>query len=113
MITNSSGFSFSDAPLNTNATFGKTMMVVDQAPYYDYVDGKRNADPSGTRYTVVLPEKKFKRIGVKVEGGTPLDDAVIEKTPRVVFNNLVAKFYSINDVVGLTIKADSIKVVQS
>lgn len=112
-MTNLTGFNLQDLLIDEGKAFGKTKVVVDQSPLYSYTNGSRNNEPIGTKFTVVLPERKFAKITVKVEGVDPLPDEMIEKTPRVIFTNLTAKIYAIDENVGLTVKADAIKVVQS
>jgi len=50
-------------------SLGDKLLLVDVAPTYEYNREKRRTDTvTGYRYTIVMPEKAFEKIGVKIEG---------------------------------------------
>lgn len=45
-----------------------TALAVDATPYYNYVNGKPEDTPAGIRIDAALPNNKFEKITVKMEG---------------------------------------------
>ncbi len=53
--------------------FGKDMLLVETAPYYEYIDKVRSNNILGYKYTVVLPQRGFEKLDVKISGNKLLD----------------------------------------
>ena len=55
------------------ACLGSIMLANDVSPYYEFKDGKRTNTILGYRYTVLLPERGYESLSVKVPGPKTLD----------------------------------------
>lgn len=49
-------------------SLGEKLWLVDVAPAYAYVDGKRSDKITGYRYSVALPERGLDKIDVRIDG---------------------------------------------
>lgn len=74
------------ARLSTKATCGNSFILTEVKPYYAYADGQRVGDPIGYTYTVILPEKKFEKLKVKIEGTCQIESP--EDSVAVIFTDL-------------------------
>lgn len=54
-------------------TVGKTLLLVDVFPVYHYKNGKQTEEIEGYRYMLVLPDKNFQKIGVKILGSQQMN----------------------------------------
>lgn len=75
-------------------SLGTKFLLVGVAPVNEYKDGTRTNNVSGYRYTVVLPDKKMEKIGVKIEGAKLMDEP--EGYVEVSFRDLEIYFYFSN-----------------
>ena len=78
----------------SNESLGKRLWLVDVLPVYEYKNNERTDKVCGYKYTVVLPDKNFERIGIKVEGKKLLEKP--EGYAEVVFDNLELFIYWMN-----------------
>lgn len=95
-------------------TLGKEMILVSQNPYFDYEDGKRTDRISGYKYEVVLPEKSFEKVSIKIESLEPaFSDSEIQGNIRVAFDGLKVKLYQDfrTNQVKLTCQAQKIRKI--
>ena len=97
-------------------SLGKTMLLADISPSYEYKDGERTDKLEGYRYSVVLPAHKMEKISVKVLNKAPLID--IDKgeeipigTPVEFANLEVGSYFSKTQGVCITAKADNVAFV--
>ena len=96
--------------LNSNC-LGKTMLLVDVTPYYAYSEGQRTNQIEGHRYTVVLPELGFEKLGIKVEGEKLIDKP--EDAVPVAFEGLVLSIYGRAGNFDVAAKASNIKLLKT
>lgn len=62
-----------DIVIDAQATLGKTPILTEIRPIFEYKDGRKISDsPSGFRY-VVASEHNLEKVGVKIEGNQQLD----------------------------------------
>ena len=54
-------------------TVGKTLLLVDVLPVYHYEKGEKTEIVEGYRYMLILPEKNFQKIGVKILGDKQME----------------------------------------
>lgn len=104
-----------DLKIDPNS-LGKTMLLADIAPAFEYKNGERTDKIDGYRYSVVLPVHKMEEIGVKVLGKTPLIDIEKEDIPigtPVQFTNLEVGSYFSKGQINITAKAESISFANS
>lgn len=72
-------------------SLGREFLLVDVLPAYEYANGQRTEKIVGYRYTVVLPERRFEKINVRVDGGKRMDKP--KDFARVEFQNLEVFIY--------------------
>ncbi|EOO11490.1 hypothetical protein [Bacillus cereus] len=98
-------------------TLGESLLLVDVKPAYERIE-KENGGFERTNkishyvYTVVCLERKFEKLGIKVDQPQPLfnDDEVPDNT-YVEFENLVVTPYVSNGWIQISAKADRCVVV--
>ena len=78
----------------SNESLGRKLWLVDVLPVYEYKNNERTDKVCGYKYTVVMPEKNFDRIGIKVEGRKLLDKP--DGYAEVVFDGLELFIYWMN-----------------
>lgn len=81
--------------IDTNC-LGSTQFLTSVRPYYAYTDGVKTKDVMGYRYTVVLPEKQFASLDVKILGEQQVVLADENYIP-VQFTDLTVKLYYDNN----------------
>ncbi len=86
-----------------NSTLGSNLKVVETKPIYEYADGKRTTNISGYKYTVVMPERGYDRIEVKIDGSLQLE--VVGNPIDVTFDGLELYIYWYNGSYTLGAKA--------
>ncbi len=72
--------------IDTSA-LGNTMMLIGVSSYYKYQDNIKTDQVLGYKYSVILPEKSFEQMDVKIEGKKLLDCKAGESF-RVRFTDL-------------------------
>ena len=78
----------------SNESLGRKLWLVDVLPVYEYKNNERTDKVCGYKYTVVMPDKNFDRIGIKVEGRKLLDKP--DGYAEVVFDSLELFIYWMN-----------------
>lgn len=78
----------------SNESLGRKLWLVDVLPMYEYKNNERTDKVCGYKYTVVMPEKNFDRIGIKVEGRKLLDKP--DGYAEVIFTDLELFIYWMN-----------------
>ena len=95
------------------ACLGKTMYLASVDPYYKYDAQKQKTNEiAGYRYDVVLAEKEFEKLTVKIPGGQQIEAKVGEMT-AVAFDGLEIKVYVIGGDLKLSATAKKITRVKS
>ncbi len=89
-------------------TLGRKQLLVEVLPIYLYDGGKRSETITGYRYTVVLPDCEFEKIGIKIDGDQQLEKPI--DTMEVAFENLELYIYWYNGTYQLGARATAIKV---
>lgn len=56
------------AKLNTRATCGDSFLLTEVNPVYNYIDGKRSGNPVAYNYTVILPQRKYEQLRIRIDG---------------------------------------------
>lgn len=54
-------------------SIGKSQLLVDVLPVYRYENGKKTGEIEGYRYILVLPERGFEKISVKILGDKQME----------------------------------------
>lgn len=92
-------------------------ILLNMAPGYDYVDGKRTDTQSHIKYEAVFPDNAFEKLLIKVPGTKAVitEEQLAQQSGKlkVKFKNLMGKFYRTNSgEYALSCSADSVEVVQ-
>ncbi|MCI5499242.1 MAG: hypothetical protein MR419_06940 [Clostridiales bacterium] len=72
-------------------SLGGEFLLVDVLPAYEYTNGQRTEKIVGYRYTIVLPERRFEKINVRIDGGKCMDKP--KDFSHVEFQNLEVFIY--------------------
>lgn len=95
-----------------------TAIAVNAIPYYNYVNGKPDGTPIGIKIDTVLPNCRFEKIVVKLEGFkhpiSPESFATENTTYKVKFSpDFQAKFYrTATGDYSLSCKASTLEVIK-
>lgn len=94
------------------ATTGDTLLLTDVRPTYRYEQGARTDEITGYTYEVLLAERQYLQLRIKIPGQRQLDPAVLEgQTPRVCVTGLELTPYAINGRTGVSATAESIEII--
>lgn len=93
---------------------GQKGLLVAVADVFDYKDGKRTEKVIGTRYDVLLLERKYEPLSIKM-----LDKPIItakeleklEEPPTVYFQGVYGKVYCVNNQVQMSVTAETISLI--
>ena len=103
--------------IDLRASFGSHFLLVDVNPIFQYVNGQVTDQITGHRYTVVLPEKCYERIDVRIDGVNAAFQMPISSPIEVAFEGMQVTFYARNEgsrpAVNFTVKAKAISAVRS
>ena len=80
-----------DIAIDTNKTIGKHLLLVDIIPCYRYDGSNRTNDIESFRYDIVLQDKQFKKLQVKIPGECRIEKPV--NYTEVEFKNLELYLY--------------------
>lgn len=93
-----------------------TGILLNMAPGYDYIDGKRTDTQSHIKYEAVFPDNAFEKVLVKVPGTKAIitgEQLAQSGRAKVKFKNLTGKFYRTNSgEYALSCSADAVEVIQ-
>lgn len=92
---------------------GEKGLLIAIAEVFEYKDGKRTDKVIGTRYDVLLQEKKYEQLSIKV-----MDKPIItakelegfEKPPIVCFGEVYGKIYLLNNQIKMSVTAQTIYI---
>ena len=103
------------------SSLGSTFLLAELAPYYQYINGSRSDKIAGFKYTVVLPELKYEKLGIKlpIEQKTkPLFDLSDNHEPiptgiQVGFKGLTVSSYYSQGNINVTASAEDVFVIDN
>ena len=90
-----------DVVIDANASVGKNLLLTDVRPYYAYAGNQKLDKVVGYRYDVVLTEKKFEKLSVKVEGKQKVELSDSVDYLPVVFDDLKLRLYTMSVITSL------------
>lgn len=93
-------------------TCGKKLSCTGYKPVYEYVNNQKTDNIIGTCYEIVLVEKGFERLNVKVPGANTLPEIKDGSVP-VAFDNLEIGISCFKDKIYITGKATAIHQVNN
>lgn len=92
-------------------SLGSKLLLVDVRPAYEYQEGKRTDRIVGYRYEIVLPDKGFEKLAVKIEGPQQMDKP--DGYAEVVFDGLEIYAYVSGGQIQVGARATGIREVKS
>lgn len=102
-----------DLVIDVRETIGDDLILAEVRDVFEYQDGVRTDTVIGQAYTVLLPQRGYATLTVKVLGARKLDvDPASGNMIRVRFVGLVIKPYAIQGRIGVSAKADDVVIVQ-
>lgn len=72
-------------------TLGRKLLLVDVSPAYAYADGRRTESITGYRYEVTMPDHRFDKIVIKIDGNQLMESP--EDCIEVTFDGLELFIY--------------------
>lgn len=100
-------FGLNNVVIAPDATLGKKLICTSIAPVYQYDANKKRTDViTGYRYDVVLAERAYEKIGVKIAGEKQMD--LVGDTEQVELVNPVVRAYVLDGVGRIAVSADGI-----
>ena len=91
-----------------NSTIGKNYKLVNIKPVYEYLDGKRTEKTSSYKYSIVLVDRGYEKLDVKIDGDKQLevpDDGSLD----ILLDGLELFLYWYNGSYNLGARATSIR----
>ncbi|MCD8145859.1 MAG: hypothetical protein LUD84_01040 [Clostridiales bacterium] len=82
-----------DLKVDTPATVGSSMLLVEVRPRFEYQNGQRTETITGYNYVVALPSRSFKTISVRIEGRQLMDEPEEGSYMNVEFSDLELFIY--------------------
>ncbi|MCQ4021930.1 MULTISPECIES: hypothetical protein [unclassified Ruminococcus] len=103
-------FRLSDLKINSYATVGGNLFLVDVVPSFVYTGGKRTDEVDGFKYIVAMPAHALEKIAVKIAGNTPLIELNGSDYPVVVFDGLELSLYWTPSGYQVSAKANAVHI---
>ena len=100
-----------DLVIDANRTLGGQKLLTAIIPSYKYENGEKTAEIDGYNYEVVLTQRGFEKIRVKIEGPQAFD--MPSDYPLVEFEGLEIKAYVIGGNPLIKFGAKAIKIVKT
>ena len=101
-----------DVVIDANASVGKNLLLTDVRPYYAYAGNQKLDKVVGYRYDVVLTEKKFEKLSVKVEGKQKVELSDSVDYLPVVFDDLKLRLYTVSGGYNIAATANNVRVIK-
>ena len=79
--------------IDANKPVGNNLILIGVRPYYRYEDGKKTDKVEGYRYDIVLANRKYEQISVKIAGEQRLAFTEDDSGIPVKFENLELRIY--------------------
>ena len=92
-----------DVVIDANASVGKNLLLTDVRPYYAYAGNQKLDKVVGYRYDVVLTEKKFEKLSVKVEG---------KQKVELSDDDLKLRLYTMSGGYNIAATANNVRVIK-
>lgn len=96
--------------IDSYASVGKTLILVNVTPSYAYENGTRTDKLEGYRYEIVLPEKAYEKLSVRIPGEQRIEVSEGD-TPFVSLDGLSLKLFWTPQGHKVSATADNIKLI--
>lgn len=104
--------SITDLVINAEATFGSPIILTEVTPIHQYENNKRLEKVVAHRYTVVLPARKYEKVGVRIDGDQ-LVKVPEEGCAEVVFRDLEISAYDFGGKTSVGARAKGIAMANN
>lgn len=94
-------------------SIGNKMLLVDIAPKFEYLNGQRTGTVIAYSYTVVLVDRGYERLSVRIDGDKPLVEVGDDGYKEVTFDNLELYIYWLRGDYAVGARATGIHIVKS
>lgn len=99
-----------DIIIDSEKTVGKNLLLTAIRPYYEYNGAKKSDNIIGYKYEIVMPERKFEKINVKIVGTQRIDFDETSSCLPIILEGLQLKVYWMSGTYNLTATANNVKV---
>lgn len=99
-----------DVVIDSKKTVGQNLLLTSARPYYEYNGTKKSDNIIGYKYEIVMPDRRYEKINVKVAGKQRIDCGETSDCLPVVLENLEIKVYWMSGTYNLTATADDIRI---
>lgn len=97
--------------IDTNKTVGNTTILVGVTPAFEYVDGVRKDNIVGYKYELVLPDRLYEKLVVKILGKKRVELADDGVPQPVALDGLTMSLYWTPQGHKVSATADNIKLI--
>ena len=97
--------------IDTNKTVGNTTILVGVTPAFEYVDGVRKDNIVGYKYELVLPDRLYEKLVVKILGEKRVELADDGVPQAVALDGLTMSLYWTPQGDKVSATADNIKLI--
>ena len=98
-----------DVVIDVDASLGSALMLVEVSEYFDYDNGTRLQDIAGYKYRLLMKDKSFHEVGVKIPGAKKMD---ADGCPMVELENPEINMYVINGKPVISVTAHGIHAIK-
>jgi len=102
-----------DAVLDSNKTLGSKYVATTARPIHEFVNGVRSEKVTGHSYEIVLLERKFQSLTVRIEGEQQLFLSDNEPAPEVRLEGIELFLYWRSGAIELGCRASKIVAVNT
>ncbi len=102
----------SDLKIDAQKTCGEKLVCVGHRPVFEYSNKERTNTVIGTNYEIVLLDRSYERLNVKVLGGNTLPEVINGSIP-VEFENLEISVTNFNGQIYISGKASKVHQVNN
>lgn len=99
-----------DVVIDADKTVGHKLLLTNIRPYYEYNGAEKSDKVIGHKYEIVLPERRYEKISVKIEGHQRLDMAEDSDCIPIILDDLCIKIYWMAGNYKLSATASNIRV---
>lgn len=93
---------------------GEKGLLVGVAYVYEYKEGKRTEKVIGTKYDILLIERKYDTLSIKVMDKPIITSKELDNRdipPTVYFDGVYGKIYSLNNQIKMSVTAEEITLI--
>jgi len=102
-----------DLIIDANATVGNNLLFTDIIPIHEYdSEKKKTGKISAYKYGIVMPDRQYNKIYVKIPGKQLLNSPTKNECESVILENLQFSIYFFNGIPKIIATATGISIVE-